>query len=109
MRYDCSDDKMFVLAEEFAAVCARERLSASRVLRVQLDVVSQHAATMKRFLAQVALVASLLRVLRHVVYVELVLGAKARRADAAREPQHAPETRSKQLKRAAQPKQAAHS
>ena len=93
MRYDCSDDKMFVLAEEFAAVCARERLSASRVLRVQLDVVSQHAATMKRFLAQVALVASLLRVLRHVVYVEFVLGAKARRADVAREPHHAPETR----------------
>ena len=83
MRYDCSDDKMFVLAEEFAAVCARERLSARRVLSVQLDVVSQHAATMKRFLAQVALVASLLRVLRHVVYVELVLGAKARRADVA--------------------------
>ena len=95
MRYDCSDDKMFVLVEEFAAVCARERLSASRVLRVQLDVVSQHAATMKRFLAQVALVASLLRVVFDVVQVELVLGAKARRADATREPHQASETHSK--------------
>ena len=56
---------------------------------------------MKRFLAQVALVASLLRVLRHVVHVELVLGAKARGADTAREPQHAGETSSTQLKQAA--------
>ena len=89
--------QIFLLAEEFAAVCARERLSASRILRVQLDVVSQHAATMKRFLAWVALVASLLRVLRQVVHVELVLGVKARGADAAREPHHAPETHSKPI------------